>query len=438
MADENPLASLSESFKNIALPNLSAPAFNIRDYAIPDIHSYTPKSGWHQLIIVGNGFDKACTLKSGYGDFFKTRRNRLYPDNNVIQDSEFSTWGEYIASQGITVWDLILQEFPDVVLWNDIEKAIEEWLVKKSETVPRSDSFARTMSLLNLDFLSDIQNRDRQKANWPSYENRAKRKYREITIAQYILDNTGGKQSKWTEAKLSDFLLAELHRFENEFSSYLMRELENNAEYEKKSIILMIDLIAEQLPRPDDKDVLVSILNFNYTTPKLPKFNGVEIEMTNIHGQLGSEVVFGIDGKECMDEGLAVRFTKTYRLLGLHTTEGNRLFDSVGSFSSGAPLDVIKIFGHSLASPDYSYFQALFDSVNLYGSDVKLIFYYRNHREDGKTEATAFNNVTRLLNAYGLTMDNQNHGKNLMHKLLLEGRLSVKELPHVPTRYDNE
>ena len=68
----------------------------------------------------------------------------------------------------------------------------------------------------------------------------------------------------------------------------------------------MIDLIAEQLPRPDDKDVLVSILNFNYTTPMLPKFNGVEIEITNIHGQLGSEVVFGIDGKECMDEGLAV------------------------------------------------------------------------------------------------------------------------------------
>ena len=34
------------------------------------------------------------------------------------------------------------------------------------------------------------------------------------------------------------------------------------------------------------------------------------------------------------------------------------------------------------------------------------------------------------MNAYGSTMDNKDHGKNLMHKLLLEGRLSVKELKH--------
>ena len=35
----------------------------------------------------------------------------------------------------------------------------------------------------------------------------------------------------------------------------------------------------------------------------------------------------------------------------------------------------------------------------------------------------------RLLAAYGNTLDNKDHGKNLIHKLLIEGRLSVKPLP---------
>ena len=34
--------------------------------------------------------------------------------------------------------------------------------------------------------------------------------------------------------------------------------------------------------------------------------------------------------------------------------------------------------------------------------------------------------VTKLLSTYGSTPDNKDHGKNLMHKLLIEGRLSIK------------
>lgn len=32
-----------------------------------------------------------------------------------------------------------------------------------------------------------------------------------------------------------------------------------------------------------------------------------------------------------------------------------------------------------------------------------------------------------LLSSYGNTLDNKNHGKNLVHKLLLEGRLIIKK-----------
>lgn len=102
---------------------------------------------------------------------------------------------------------------------------------------------------------------------------------------------------------------------------------------------------------------------------------------------------------------------------------------SVGNFAvSGSTLDVIKFYGHSLSAPDYSYFQAIFDEVNLYVGSTRLVFYYRQHEgtKDARTEMSKA--VSHLLAEYGRTTDNADHGKNLMHKLILEGRLSVIEL----------
>lgn len=42
----------------------------------------------------------------------------------------------------------------------------------------------------------------------------------------------------------------------------------------------------------------------------------------------------------------------------------------------------------------------------------------------------------KLLVAYGKTLDNKDHGKNLIHKLLIEGRLSVTLLPDEVRRAD--
>ena len=76
-----------------------------------------------------------------------------------------------------------------------------------------------------------------------------------------------------------------------------------------------------------------------------------------------------------------------------------------------------------MSSADYSYFQSIFDIVSLYDSDVKLYFFFSNYA-DGVEDET-FMRVTSLLSAYGETMENKDHGKNLVHKLILEGRLAV-------------
>ena len=47
-----------------------------------------------------------------------------------------------------------------------------------------------------------------------------------------------------------------------------------------------------------------------------------------------------------------------------------------------------------------------------------------------------YSRISHLLIEYGNTLDNKDHGKNLMHKLLLEERLLIKRLDvksHLPT-----
>ena len=36
--------------------------------------------------------------------------------------------------------------------------------------------------------------------------------------------------------------------------------------------------------------------------------------------------------------------------------------------------------------------------------------------------------IARLINKYGETLDNKDHGKNLLNKLMLEGRIKVRKI----------
>lgn len=87
---------------------------------------------------------------------------------------------------------------------------------------------------------------------------------------------------------------------------------------------------------------------------------------------------------------------------------------------------MIKFYGHSLASADYSYFQSIFDMVSLYSSRVRLLFFYGDYSVTARTET--YQRVLNLLSAYGETMDNEDHDKSLIHKLILKGRLSIVRL----------
>ena len=380
---------------------------------------------WQQLIIIGNGFDLECGLKTRYSDFFNPRRAKIYPNPGYLTPHNGS-YQDFVVRNKITVWDVILEECANY-LWNDIEKAIESWVVPNLQN--GESHFQRLLSLLNPNIESSIDKRERGQFSWRQYAGKLDDVITEAPIARFILQTTGAKKRSWSEAQLYNYLLNQLSLLENEFKAYLNAQLTRVTNYPQVAWGLLYDLLAPYYPPSKNINKLTRILNFNYTNPIENKPFGIPLQAINIHGELNGEIIFGIDGKDYLGNHFVAPFTKTYRLLGLHSTNRFSLFENVENTTSvDTPIKVIKFYGHSLSDSDYSYFQAIFDEVNLYAGNTRLFFYYRDHPgvEDARSEMSKA--VSHLLAEYGRTMDNTDHGKNLMHKLILEGRLSVLEL----------
>ena len=95
-------------------------------------------------------------------------------------------------------------------------------------------------------------------------------------------------------------------------------------------------------------------------------------------------------------------------------------------------VNVVKFYGHSLGESDYSYFHSIFDYYNLYdnnldaGEGLSLHFYYTAYEGSENEESKVTDSVYRLITSYGNnTLSNTGKGKNLLHKLLLEGRIQI-------------
>lgn len=91
-------------------------------------------------------------------------------------------------------------------------------------------------------------------------------------------------------------------------------------------------------------------------------------------------------------------------------------------------ISEIVVYGHSLSSPDYSYFHSLFDYYDIYGSDIKLSFKYSIHNDERACKNNHIQKIMELLKFYGDKMLDRARGDNLVHKLLLENRLSIDEV----------
>ena len=439
-----------------------------------------------QLLVLGNGFDLQCGLASSFLDFEEPRKNKINeivkkrtsithisvpatPSINNEEEPKKSLFTDF-RDAGITAWDPILIADKQVRTWYDVEACIRDWLLNhpdgdkssdKNELQAVKDQCARLCQAITKE--APHKDDDRFTALYNFTEDSAfNRSSVDEQVAKLLL--------KWYGCNADDYsimkaMMQELHRLEAAFSTHLKAQTEDNNVYLERAVYLLNKLLNDQLNNEkgsSDQNTIdgqstefhafnvpvqnARILDFNYTDPIYGLGNTSSL-LTNIHGNVhGGDIVFGIDSNSVDTNAVnypqLVKFTKTYRLMALGKGPKTSLVHPHVSGQPGRETDIIKFFGHSLGDPDYSYFQAIFDEVDLYGGDTRLIFYYNRNRpnekkDSGKSRNTTtesaqeemFEKVNRLITTYGQTLDNKDHGRNLMHKLLLENRLQVVQAP---------
>lgn len=349
-----------------------------------------------QLIVLGNGFDLTCGLKSQYSDFYQSENKSNQFDNILMRFAERT-----------------MTDYPD---WADVESNILK-LIK-----------------LYKKYFIYIQGGEQKKVFEPEYF-RSMLKGLEFKYNRSI---TNGNDNDFNLFYFYKFLSSEIGDFEERLATYLKSQI-LDSNYIQKSRWLAISLcLAEyrdDLLRADKEELPAKLterkllmkggeyaadfFTFNYTPVSEDAYPH---QIQNIHGNIEEKnTILGIDGHGGDDDIL--EFTKTYRLLS-HSQVKERI-----DFSQ--KFDCIKFFGHSLGEADYSYFQSIFDGLDLYSAKTKLFFYFQVYDPHRRTEIISqnYHAVSKLLKRYGETFQsNPDHGKNLMHKLILEGRLTVKEL----------
>lgn len=409
---EIPNHSLSELGFPSSYENLASRLADIQP-RMPDM-----RPSWHQLVVIGNGFDLECKLKSSFTSFISARNRALEQEGNSKSNP-----------LGIkrNLWDVILGSM-DGDHWADVEGAIARWVVPMGWGDTNSELWKSSLDE-TVDVLRDISRGKKSTFDSKSISYKA---------ASYLSEGSSQKARQWNKEKLLELTRHDLKCLEKEFSAYLSQAEKDQPDYRENARRLMCELIIQGRPSEKNYDIEESVLSFNYTRP-IESLRSEEHETSyiNIHGRLGGEIVFGIDGTGRMNDPTVTPFTKTYRLLSLDVSDTRSLVHAaspIGYQDYGTAL--IKFYGHSLGSADYSYFQAIFDSVHLYEGRTRLIFFYRRHGDKTSEEVRVetMSQVIKLLDAYGRTLDNKDHGKNLIHKLLIEGRLAVKELPDTMRR----
>lgn len=409
-----------------------------------------------QLLILGNGFDLACGLKSSYTDFIKYMKREHEIERDLPQ--RYSD-DDDISEVNIWYTLLLFSDLSGDVTWKEIETQIYKWLIHK-EIIGKIVEFHTFKAMWDLSTNQAEFSRMTQGINEKIYLAALKR-----------IERLNNEESELNREVVAKILLSDLNKLEKDFENYLFLKagysIESDGTYFTKSNDLLQKIVLENYPglpyKPDNtvNELMFNVISFNYTDPwssswrntfNIPSALPKPILHSMVHGlafrdhknEVGNNrVIFGVDSFKYVSEDketeisplqLEYRFTKIYRTLVLYS-------DKFRSYSKrNVHLNVfdeeikeIKFYGHSLGEADYSYFQQMFDYYDLYANnELVLYFYYSQYPNSGKTDQELLQEqvhaITKLIEKYGSTMNNKAHGKNLLTRLLQMNRIIIKEI----------
>ena len=381
-----------------------------------------------QLIVLGNGFDLASGLKSTYYDFFDYIYGQPIVNNTNSNNFWYDIFQNY-KEDTIEDWADIEEQI--LVQLKNIEYLYNEKILIEgrgdSETSSLAESEHKENNIPNnlyvtLEFLLPYFVKVRSEK---TTQNILKKQLLilEDDFRKYLLSITKENADDriyykyYMKSKVLNKYI-QLCNSSESHNSDLVSKLENTTIFNHSPQIKKFDETLSEIYKEKNSNENL-VLTFNYT-----KVWDVE-NVRNIHGDLDNgNIIFGIDYDKLNNnfKKAPIEFSKSYRVLenGLTST-----------FDISSDIDIIKIYGHGLGKADYSYYQSIFDSVDLYHGKTKVMFFWSDYegKEKEQIHKDFVKGVTNLIEEYGTTFTNKDHGRNLFTKLLLENRLTIQEIP---------
>ncbi len=390
-----------------------------------------------RLIILGNGFDLSCGLKSKYIDFFKYRLQNLFEttDFDKIRDKleEHETTEEDLTFPRSLKGKKYIQTQLEDNLKNSScyqentddknkKEKMNQFTLNKNggwknyKSLTRWDVFfiyAQKYLKSNINEWQDIENiinnvvtialtkkNDLKKVELKTvktnlhYEENGEDKFKKI-----IYKYSGTANSSPEE--IAHLLLFDLINFETEFSKYIYLQLDlkndKKGHFDLPYFINAEELLKEIIKIDDIRtSTELSVISFNYTLG--PRFKSkINDKLKNTFIKI--ETWMNIHGLSCYNDPNARAAIKPKGeipapIFGIDPedvlnckcpariifTKPYRLItnkiDNINQTINFHDINEVNIYGHSLGEADHSYFYYIFDQINIYDNAVKLLFFY--------------------------------------------------------------
>lgn len=418
------------------------------------------------LLVIGNGFDLQCGLKSGYKDFLisslfnkaqgKLKNEEVIEKWSTLLDNEKYMYNGDLNGDitSLNLWYILFlhKNLLGEMDWNFIEKQVLKELIEVeniTNNFPNLNLIGKiSLSLIinkNLLYTKDISQYSKASEirEYKIYhilatsilnrtideEYKEKQVYKEmIKKINEIENNRTTYTNKYTIKELmelsntvSEIILYELKEVEKDFKNYLSEEINiKNKEYIDKSFKLITKLIGN--------NKFFNILSFNYTTPWLTEDNeemNAYINMfsyINIHGSLKSNIIFGIDEGIIEENSSEYKFTKVARILESQI-EGNNYITPMSAILAPTIKRVV-FYGHSLSEADYKYLRMILDK---YVDNDKVIFefYYSVYPRTTNEEQSRILRDS-IASLFGMYAKSEKGNKDTFSNLLTNNRIRIK------------
>ena len=377
-------------------------------------------------LVIGNGFDLHCGLKSKYSDYFIYYKAKY----EYIKKWIISFGSEIIANRFIgkpfyelgetferfdevNVWDIIFEILSDEesfdFRWCDIETAMIDCLTDSA-----IDKIKIPHQKVNLlDVYNTIQDPDIDIGGvTPNF----------LALVTFVFRKRDFK-SFADKTDYYEFLLNELRKFEINFGKYIKRQHDyfdhfinhHNSDYDYKA--------TETIKLLCNADNLISIDSFNYGAFSNEKLDAL---LRNINGNLNMPI-FGIDTTRFRSSDTRSIFSKTNRRMELDML--------VNSTYEQKEFDNVVVFGHSLSRNDYSYFYPLLDKLNMtdFSANNRIVFAFSifDEKRSYAIKAEHRKAINQLFTSYARYKGFNEEPERLLDALTTQGRILTYEISSI-------